>query len=464
MNKSIAVLLLLLSLSAITACGGGGGGGGGGNGGTYSISGAVTVSGAGLAGVTLRLNTGAAAVTDAGGNYSFTVLPNGSYTITPSLAGYAFNPVNTLQVVSGANVTGVNFTATPAGLTHSISGTILVSGSTPSTGLAGATVSIFGTSSTAITDVNGNYLFTGLADGSYTLTPSMSGYTFMPTSRTLTLSGTNSTGNDFTAVPTTQPSRVTIKLSTAGTSTLIGSLNLTLQLPAGVTVRSTVSPPLTDPGVAYQSGNAASSELFSATYTAATGTMFLQLGSTTGFASGEFATIVCDVAPGATTPAPGDFTVLSFTAWDVDTTEISGVTTSISVSPSPAHARLKLSTANTTTTVGGVDVTIALPTGVTARSTLNPPETDPGVVFASGNAISNSLITGLYTSATRTIRVALINLNGFVSGEFATVICDLQTGVTPTAGDFIVQKAEVSGLYSTSTITGATVTVGVTLE
>jgi hypothetical protein len=159
-----------------------------------------------------------------------------------------------------------------------------------------------------------------------------------------------------------------------------------------------------------------------------------------------------------------DFAVISFEAFGVDTAVISGVTTSMAVSPSPSHARLRLSTAGTTTTVAGVDVTIALPTGVTARSTLSPPETDPGVVFASGNAASNSLVAGLYTASTRTVRVVLINVKGFFSGEFATVISDLSAGTTPAAGDFMVQAAEVSGLYSTATITGATVSVGVALE
>src|SRR5208283_1917606 len=57
-----------------------------------SISGAV--SGSVVAGVKMTLTgaSSASATTDAGGTYSFAGLGNGAYTITPSLAGYEFNP------------------------------------------------------------------------------------------------------------------------------------------------------------------------------------------------------------------------------------------------------------------------------------------------------------------------------------------------------------------------------------
>ena len=60
---------------------------------------------------------------DANGNYSFTGLANGSYTVTPSKTGYTFSPANQSVTVNGANVTAVNFTA-QAIASWSISGTI----------------------------------------------------------------------------------------------------------------------------------------------------------------------------------------------------------------------------------------------------------------------------------------------------------------------------------------------------
>lgn len=81
-------------------------------GGAFSISGRVTSSlGSPLAGVTMTL-TGAAndtTLTDGNGNYSFPNLANGSYTVTPSLAGFAFTPASRSVTISGANVTGQNF-------------------------------------------------------------------------------------------------------------------------------------------------------------------------------------------------------------------------------------------------------------------------------------------------------------------------------------------------------------------
>jgi hypothetical protein len=76
---------------------------------TYSISG-----NAGVANATVSYSgTATGSVTcDGSGNYTISGLANGGYTITPSLAGYTFSPTSSNQTVSGANITGVNFTAT----------------------------------------------------------------------------------------------------------------------------------------------------------------------------------------------------------------------------------------------------------------------------------------------------------------------------------------------------------------
>lgn len=71
--------------------------------------------------------------------------------------------------------------------TYSISGNVGTAGATVSAGAASAT-----------SDASGNYTITGLAAGTYTVTPSKSGCTFSPTSRTVTV-GPNATGINFTA-------------------------------------------------------------------------------------------------------------------------------------------------------------------------------------------------------------------------------------------------------------------------
>ena len=78
---------------------------------------------------------------------------------------------------------------------HSISGTVTQNGS----GLSGVTVSLSGTSTASTTtDANGNYSFGDLAKGSYTITPSLTGDTFSPSSSSQTVNNTNISGVDFT--------------------------------------------------------------------------------------------------------------------------------------------------------------------------------------------------------------------------------------------------------------------------
>ncbi len=83
---------------------------------TFSISGKVTLnpSHSGLAGVTMTLSgdANATTVTDASGNYSFTGLAPGMYSVTPSRSGYKFGPPERKKTrILAADVTGVNFNA-----------------------------------------------------------------------------------------------------------------------------------------------------------------------------------------------------------------------------------------------------------------------------------------------------------------------------------------------------------------
>ncbi|MFD0726514.1 S8 family peptidase [Lysobacter brunescens] len=77
--------------------------------------------------------------------------------------------------------------------TYSISGTV-----TTSTGAALSGVTVSAGSTSATTNSSGAYTLSGLSNGTYTLTPSLSGYTFSPTSRSVTVNSANVTGQDFT--------------------------------------------------------------------------------------------------------------------------------------------------------------------------------------------------------------------------------------------------------------------------
>lgn len=147
----------------------------------YTISGRVTLGASGLSGVTVTLTGGQAAstVTDGNGNYSFlNIAGDGSYTVTPSLTGYTFNPTSRSFTNLSANQTLADFAAFPI-----ISGQIKNSSNQP---LSDVIVVLSGTTSaTAVSDGNGNFSFTGLTDGgNYVVTPSRTNYTFSPALRT----------------------------------------------------------------------------------------------------------------------------------------------------------------------------------------------------------------------------------------------------------------------------------------
>src|ERR1700675_158095 len=134
---------------------------------TYSIAGIVTPASGG-SGTTLLLSGSAVASTpaDALGNYSFHSLPNGAYTITASHTGYIFTPSSQSVTVNGADVTAVNFAAaTQMPQTFSLAGSI-----SPAALAAGSAVTLTGTASaSSIADASGNYSFSGLSNGNYTV-------------------------------------------------------------------------------------------------------------------------------------------------------------------------------------------------------------------------------------------------------------------------------------------------------
>ena len=77
-----------------------------------------------------------------------------------------------------------------------ISGTI-----TPSAGAGISGVTVRHGTITATTNSSGAYTLTGLANATYTLTPSLTGYTFTPANRSVTVNGANVTGVNFTGAP-----------------------------------------------------------------------------------------------------------------------------------------------------------------------------------------------------------------------------------------------------------------------
>ena len=171
--------------------------------GERSVSGKVTLNGAGLGNVTISSGT-KTTTTDSSGNYTLTgFLDRAEITIYPTKENYVFNPSSITFTFGTIDVYDKNFTATQQ-TTFSISGTIYYLG----VGLRGATVTATGTGgvgggTSLETDGSGRYTISGLPVGGYNLTASAAGsYTFTPSFTQPVSVGPDKTGKDFSATGT----------------------------------------------------------------------------------------------------------------------------------------------------------------------------------------------------------------------------------------------------------------------
>jgi len=143
--------------------------------------------------------------------------------------------------------------------------------------------------------------------------------------------GKNLTGASIT--PLASPTSGLLKLGTAGTAGTIGAIDVTIHLPAGITVNADALTGETSAGVVTVSGVAASgsNRLASAKYTAAAGATPAQLHivaiNAAGFGLGEFVTIRFNLDAGTNFPATAsDFTVAVFSAFGLSGTALTSIT------------------------------------------------------------------------------------------------------------------------------------------
>ena len=145
-----------------------------------TISGyARTSGGTRINGVTVTFsNSGGTATTDSTGYYRRTVSSGWSGSATPSLSGYTFSPTSLTYTNITTSQFSQNYTGRPPP-NPTISGYVRTSGST---GINGVTVTFSNSGGTATTDSTGYYRRTVSSGWSGSATPSLSGYTFSPTS------------------------------------------------------------------------------------------------------------------------------------------------------------------------------------------------------------------------------------------------------------------------------------------
>ena len=223
--KRIAMLALVVM--AASCVGGnspdGGDGGDGGITATYSVTGAVTGPGLDKAVLTLQ-GTGASrtATSSADGGYQFLDVSVGSYTLAVAQKGFAYTPSSQVVRVATSNVRVSNITSITAQNLSAVSGA--VSGDVT----AGVLLTLSktgGTDATVLTATGGAFRLDGVVDDSYTLTPSLAGYTFSPATRTVKVAGTAVTSQNFTsaAVPNAVSGTITGDAKAGVTLTLAGT-------------------------------------------------------------------------------------------------------------------------------------------------------------------------------------------------------------------------------------------------
>jgi hypothetical protein len=167
-----------------------------------------------ISGVNVSTNNGHTVITDNNGNYTLSDLSIDTYTLTPTKAGCLFMPATRVVSVP-PDATGQDFEAR---CEFGISGSVLDSSGNP---FAGVQISA-GAGGIATTVANGQYAFAKLVSGTYTLVPTLSGYTFQPATRVVTLPP-DAIGQNFVMLA----SPVSLTLPMSGTTNLPASLTYT---------------------------------------------------------------------------------------------------------------------------------------------------------------------------------------------------------------------------------------------
>jgi hypothetical protein len=190
---------------------------------TYSVAGTITLNGVGLKGVSVTIKgTTLSAITNGLGNYSIHYVPAGTASsIVPTLSNYSFSPTSIVFPALTASLTGKNFTATQLKvITYSISGKITKGG----VGLAGVLVT-FSTFS-ATTASTGAYTIASIPSGTRSrIVPALAGYSFTPSSITVSGLTANMVNQNFTAVVVYT---VSGKVTDAATGLPLGGVTVTL--------------------------------------------------------------------------------------------------------------------------------------------------------------------------------------------------------------------------------------------
>ncbi len=369
-----------------------------------SISGTVTnTSGAGISNATVWYS-GGTTKTDSNGNYSFSNVPVGSYTVTGSQVGYQSASNQNLSVTSGSNaVSNLVLTATSSG---TISGIVTnMSGAA----IVGAIISYSGGSTTATTNSAGSYTL-AVAPGTYSVTASASGF----------LASTQPN------VSVTSNSTTTVNFALAQSGTISG------------TVTNSAGTGLANATVSYSGGSATATTNSGGAYTlsVAPGT-YSVTASATGYQSSTQSNVIVSI--GATTTANFSLVQLVGTISGTVTNSAGAAISGATVSYSGG------STTATTNSSGGYSLSVPPGTySVTASATGYQSASQSNVTVTTGNTTTANLsLTQSVGTAMTTVQAA----DKFGSGQTSQ---SLAYPATPSAGDTLIVVGFSSGLTGTT--------------
>jgi len=149
-------------------------------------------------------------------------------------------------------------------------------------------------------------------------------------------SGTGSTTTGGASLPA--PTKGMLKMATSGAASTIAGIDVTVSLPAGVTVAANPVTGEVTNGVVTPSGVAAVTipgtqnaitARFVPASSGAPGQLHIVMANVPGFSPGEFATVQFDLATGTTLPLINAFSVTSFLAKGLDGADLSGITVAL---------------------------------------------------------------------------------------------------------------------------------------